>query len=297
MANPFALPGQWYKGNLHTHSNQSDGEASPQQLVDMFAERGYDFLAITDHLKLTDPAALDSKGLLLLPGSELHGGAAELGQHYHIVALGLSAPVEYPAAASAQDIINAAREVAEFCFVAHPSWSSLTFADLLPLEGHLGIEVYNTTCHHGIGRGVSSVQWDDLLGRGQRLLGFAVDDAHLHYPDALGGWVMVKAEACTTEALLAALQDGHFYASTGPVFESLTLTADRLQVRCSPVQEIRMICPKAGHGNTSFRLGRPGPYTEAEFGLRPEWGVVRVEIMDDQGRFAWSNPFWLQDEA
>lgn len=295
MPNPFAVPGQWYKGNLHTHSNESDGVASPQQLVDMYAERNYDFLAITDHLKLTDPTPLDPKGLLLLPGSELHGGAAELGQHYHVVAIGLRAPVAYPAAASVQEILAAAREQAELCFVAHPSWSSLTFADLLPLEGHVGIEVYNTTCHHGIGRGVSSTQWDDLLARGQRLLGLAVDDAHLHYPDTMGGWVMVKAAACTAPAILAALKQGHFYASTGPVLEDLSVTGDRLQVRCSPVQEIRLICPRAGHGNTSFRLGWPGPYTEAEFSVRPEWGVVRVEIVDSRGRLAWSNPLWFAD--
>lgn len=294
MSNPFVLPGQWYKGNLHTHSNESDGESSPQQLVDMFAERGYDFLSITDHWKLTDPTPLDAKGLLLIPGSELNGGQAELGQDYHIVAVGLRAPVEHPREASAQEIINAARLQTEAVWVAHPSWSSLTYQDLLPLEGHLGIEVYNTTCHHGIGRGVSANQWDELLVRGQRPLGLAVDDAHLHYPDALGGWIMVKAEACTQEAILAALVQGNFYATTGPTFEHIALVEGKLEVRCSPVQEIRVVCPKPGTGHTSFRLGRPGPFTEARFEVGDYWGLFRVEIMDAQGRVAWSNPFWME---
>jgi hypothetical protein len=293
MANPFTLLGQWYKGNLHTHSTESDGQASPQQLVDMYAENAYDFLAITDHVKLTDPAALDAKGLLLIPGSELHGGQAELGQHYHIVVLGLREPVTYPETATAQEIIEAALAQGELCFVAHPSWSSLTYLDLLPLRGHIGLEVYNTTCHHGIGRGESAVQWDALLARGKRLLGLAVDDAHLHYPDAIAGWVMVKAEACTAAAILGAVKQGHFYATTGPTLETVEVRDDRLHVKCSPAQEIRVICPQPGHGSTSYRLGRRGPFTEAEFAVRQTWGVVRVEVMDGRGRMAWSNPIWL----
>ena len=30
FANPFARPGQWFKGNLHIHSTVSDGERTPE---------------------------------------------------------------------------------------------------------------------------------------------------------------------------------------------------------------------------------------------------------------------------
>lgn len=293
MVNAFPQTGEWYKGNLHTHSTESDGQASPQQLVDIYAENAYDFLAITDHMQLTDTTGLDARGLLLIPGSELHGGQGELGQHYHVVALGLREAVSFGEDATAQQVVEAALAKAELCFIAHPSWSSLTYADLLPLHGHVGLEVYNTTCHHGIGRGESAVQWDALLARGQRLLGLAVDDAHLHYPDAISGWVMVKAAECSESALLAALKRGDFYSSTGPTLEAVEFQDDRLCVRCSPAQEIRVICPKPGHGSTSYRLGRPGPFTEAEFAVREAWEVVRIEVVDARGRVAWSNPIWF----
>ncbi|NPV48688.1 MAG: CehA/McbA family metallohydrolase [Armatimonadetes bacterium] len=293
MIAPFSLAGEWYKGNLHTHSTESDGQASPQQLVDIYAENAYDFLAITDHMRLTDTTGLEARGMVLIPGSELHGGQGELGQHYHVVALGVREPISFAADATAQQVMEAATARSELCFVAHPSWSSLTYRDLLSLPDHLGIEVYNTTCHHGIGRGESAVQWDDLLARGQRLLGLAVDDAHLHYPDAIGGWVMVKAPERSEAALLTALRQGHFYSSTGPTIEMLESEEDRLYVKCSPVQEIRVICPKPGHGSTSYRLGRPGPFTEAEFAVREAWEVVRVEVVDARGRVAWSNPIWF----
>lgn len=288
---PFGRAGQWYKGNLHTHSNQSDGEPSPQQIVDIYAESGYDFLAITDHNQLTDVSSLETRGLLLIPGSEINGGTAELGQQYHVVALGLRKPVEAGADNSIQEIIDASLAAGEVCWVAHPGWSSLTSRDLQDLQGHLGIEVYNTTCHHGIGRGESSVQWDELLARGQHLLGLAVDDAHWHYPDAIGGWVMVRAEACTQPEILQALREGSFYATNGPLIHDLRVTDGKLHIQCSPATEVRLINPLPGRGLTTWRLANPGPFTETYFPVPNAATVVRVEVVDSQGRKAWSNPF------
>ena len=36
---PFSLPGHWYKGNLHTHTTQSDGDATPEQAVAWYGDR------------------------------------------------------------------------------------------------------------------------------------------------------------------------------------------------------------------------------------------------------------------
>ncbi|NUM55615.1 MAG: hypothetical protein HUU46_18370 [Candidatus Hydrogenedentes bacterium] len=40
---------RWYKGNTHTHTLWSDGDAAPELAVDWYKERDYDFLSITDH--------------------------------------------------------------------------------------------------------------------------------------------------------------------------------------------------------------------------------------------------------
>lgn len=291
MHNPFAQAGQWFKGNLHTHSSNSDGTPSPQQIVDLYAEHSYDFLSITDHWRLTDPTELQSQGLLLIPGSELNGGRAELGQDYHLVALGLR---EMPAAVremSIQELIEASLAAGEVCWIAHPSWSSLSYTDLLPLRGHLGIEIYNTTCHRGIGRGESAVQYDELLVRGQRPLALAVDDAHWHCPDDLGGWVNVRAAECTQEAILAALKAGDFYASSGPSIENVEFTESSVRVTCSPAQELRLINPRPGMGATSCRVRDAGPFTSYEFARPANWELARLEVIDPSGRKAWTNPF------
>ena len=39
----------WYKGNIHTHTTKSDGDADPEVVVNWFMEHGYDFLVLSDH--------------------------------------------------------------------------------------------------------------------------------------------------------------------------------------------------------------------------------------------------------
>lgn len=291
MTHPFTAPGAWLKGNLHCHSNQSDGQPSPQQIVDIYAEHGYGFLTIADHNRLTDVSLLDAKGLTLIPGCELNGGKGELGQHYHLVVIGQHREVKPSPEMSAQDLIDLAHTAGELCWIAHPSWSSLTSTDLLPLEGIIGIEVYNTTCHHGIGRGESVVQWDELWACGRRPLGLAVDDAHWHYPDAIGGWIWVKSAGRAMADILAAIRDGMFYASTGPVIHALEFDGRQMKLECTPAQEVRVVNPRPGTGWTSHRLGRPGPYTQVEWAIPDAWDMVRVEVVDERGRRAWTNPF------
>lgn len=45
---------RWWKGNLHTHSLWSDGDEFPEMIADWYAQRGYNFLALTDHNLLSD---------------------------------------------------------------------------------------------------------------------------------------------------------------------------------------------------------------------------------------------------
>ena len=45
---------KWWKGNLHTHSLWSDGDEFPEMIASWYAERDYNFLALTDHNVLSD---------------------------------------------------------------------------------------------------------------------------------------------------------------------------------------------------------------------------------------------------
>ena len=45
---------RWLKGNTHTHTIWSDGNAPPEQVVEYYDERGYDFLCLSEHNIVAD---------------------------------------------------------------------------------------------------------------------------------------------------------------------------------------------------------------------------------------------------
>jgi hypothetical protein len=45
---------RWYKGNLHTHSLWSDGDDFPEMIAQWYRDRGYNFLALSDHNVLSE---------------------------------------------------------------------------------------------------------------------------------------------------------------------------------------------------------------------------------------------------
>jgi len=42
-----------YRGNIHTHTTESDGDAEPEKVVEWYNNHGYDFLVLSDHNHLT----------------------------------------------------------------------------------------------------------------------------------------------------------------------------------------------------------------------------------------------------
>lgn len=64
------------KGGLHIHTNCSDGALTPQEIADAYEERGYDFIAFTDHDYLLKPNyreiyAQVKSGMIIFHGIEL----------------------------------------------------------------------------------------------------------------------------------------------------------------------------------------------------------------------------------
>ncbi len=287
--NPFTAPGHWYKGNLHTHTTESDGAYRPEEAIRLFQDAGYDFLSITDHGKVTIPDQ-SAHGILMLLGIELAGDRSDLGESYHILGFGLTESGEPPRDITVAGAIEWIRAHEGEAVIAHPYWSGLVASDLMKWTGMLGVEVFNRTCHVLLGKGLSSVQWDDLLARRVRAWGFAVDDCHGR-DDAALAWVMVKAPELSRHAIMASLRDGLFYSSCGPEFRHLDLTNGVLTVHTSPVVEINFI-------GTAWRgdhcVAGPGfPLTEARYTLTGDESYLRVECRDALGRWAWTNPIIL----
>lgn len=301
MESPFAKPGRFWRGNLHTHSTRSDGLRSPEEVCRFYEAAGYDFLALTDHFlerygwPMTDTRPFRSPALTTLIGAELHPvvDRMELGNHWHLVAVGL--PLDFAPAEPAEtgpELARRALAAGAFVVAAHPQWFGMTERDMLALGPIHALELFNASAGDDNDCAESVYMLDLMLARGRRLFGCATDDAHfvLNTRDRLTGWVMVRAEVCAPEELLAALKRGDFYSSTGPAILDLLVTpGERLWVRCSPANRVFLIGGPACYAT----VGEQG-VTEAEFDLR-DWpdAYARVLVRDDAGRKAWTNPIWF----
>ena len=87
--NPFKQSGQWYRGNTHSHSTESDGRLPMADRFAAYREAGYDFLVLTDHRKVNDVSAHSRDGFLAISGSEVHPNNPYGGDTYHIVGINL----------------------------------------------------------------------------------------------------------------------------------------------------------------------------------------------------------------
>lgn len=304
MIDTFTAPGRFWRGNLHCHSDRSDGALPPEEVCRRYAAEGYDFLALTDHFvgrygyPITDTLACRSAHFTTLLGAELHSGALENGELWHILAVGLPAdftpsasPDFKPVAGQETGPELAARAAAAGAFVAiaHPHWSGLSLSDARSLTAAHAVEIYNHGCAMGADRGDGAVIADLLLTEGRRLSLIATDDAHFTEPDHFGGWVMVKAPENTPEALLAALKAGHFYASQGPDFRAIRFDGTAIEVDSSAVVSVIV------QGQASAAVARHGvSMTRARIDLDARLAAspwLRVTVIDAAGRRAWSNPF------
>lgn len=48
-AQSSAASPQWFRGQFHTHSYWSDGQAFPEQAIEAYKQRGYNFMCLSDH--------------------------------------------------------------------------------------------------------------------------------------------------------------------------------------------------------------------------------------------------------
>lgn len=295
----FSAPGRFWKGNIHTHTNATDGALGVAEVCATYREAGYDFLAITDHFlpkygfPIVDTRPFRAPGFTTILGAELHAPATALGEMWHILAVGL--PLDFartPASETGPELAARALAAGAFVAIPHPGWYSLSLADAQTLPGAHAVEVYNHTSQVRTERGDGVYLADQLLAAGRMINLIAVDDAHFKSPDAFGGWVMVKAEANEPDALLAALKAGHFYATQGPLIHDIRWEADAVEVTCSAAASI-MVLGRGSRADQSVGLCQ----TRARLSLKAlkGGGFARVVVADAAGRRAWANPVRLPD--
>jgi hypothetical protein len=304
--NAFSNPGKFFRGNIHTHSNLSDGALSVAEVCRRYQNEGYDFLSLTEHFlgqydyPIADTTPFQTDNFITILGAELHSGAMENGELWHILAVGLpkdfkpsNSPEFYPITdqETGPQIAQRAVDAGAFVTIAHPEWSVMSEADAASITSAHAVEVYNHGSEVECDRGRGLHTADLLLSSGRKISFIATDDAHFRTGnlDAFGGWVMVKAEENTPELILDALKTGANYSSTGPDFYDLTVEDHQICIKSSPVSAI--IVQGAGC-RTLSELGSDLTNVTLPFQWPDDAKWLRVTLIDKNGKKAWSNPIW-----
>lgn len=275
----------WLRGNLHTHTTESDGEKSPQEVVDIFAGLKYDFLMLSDHDKVTPVDKLDTKGMTLISGNEI----SAKGPHM----LHVGAKTVVPPNRDRQVVIDQVGKEGGFTVFNHPNWQrTYNHCPLEVLEkcqGYTGIEIFNGVIIYLDGDELATNKWDRLLAQGKRIYGFATDDSH-KYPDHAGaGWVMVQSASRAADDIVAAMQTGRFYASTGVTVDAIEVNGLTAKVRAENAQKIRVV---ADNGRVLQNV--PGPATEFTADPHGKYTYIRFEFYGSGDAMAWLQPMFLE---
>lgn len=277
----------FFKGNTHAHSTRSDGERSPEAVMELYREAGYDFLALTDHWRVGE--AGEWKGMLTLPGVEYDFDFST--QVLHLVCLfedaaharGISRAMTH------REVIDRVNAVGGVPIAAHPAWSLNTHDFLMSLDGVALAEVYNTLSDEPFNgpRGNAEGILDVTAANGKLFNLVAADDSHSYRGEQCVSYVMVQAAALGVREILDALKAGRFYASQGPRFEDIEVGGGGIVVRTSPVSRITFC------SNQYWAAGRCQSgegLTEAVYRAQPGERYVRIVVTDAAGRKAWCNP-------
>ena len=279
---------KYYKVGLHIHSSRSDGDESPERVVQIYKEHGYDAIALTDHWKVSENGMQD--GMLMLAGCEYNNqGHDAVSGVTHILGLGMQYDPQVSREDPRQTVVDKIIAAGGLAVLAHPAWSMNTLKDARELKGIFTTEMYNAVSEaHMSVRPISDYFVDICANNGIYYNLLATDDAHYYDgSDECKGWVMVQAEELTHEALMQALREGNYYASTGPEM-SVTRQGNKLIVDCSPCKYVAALSNLAW---ARYRVLRGDAVTHYEYEFKDNEPWVRIQAMDANGKFAWSNIF------
>ena len=279
--------GVWLRGNLHMHTTRSDGRLSYEDAVARYEQAGYDFIAVTDHWVRSEKGTT-AGGMLLLSGCEYNIGETVQEGVYHIIGVGMErAPVLEHTEKSPQQIIDEIRAAGGVAILAHPAWSLNSAENVARLTGLCGTENYNTTSAVPPNvRPYSGLFVDQLAAMGVLLPCMGADDAHRYVNDATVCSIMVHAREKSHEAVMEAIRAGDFYATMGPSV-ALTVENGEAVVTCSPAAQVEFHSDAVWNDR---RVTQGEGITTARCRLLPFETFVRAEVVDSEGRRAFSSP-------
>lgn len=322
--------GQFYKANLHCHSNVSDGKLSPEEIKKIYKEKGYSIVAYTDHEVLVPHSELTDDDFLAMHGYEL--AVPDTNEeipypkrkicHMCFVALDPDNVQQvcyhrtkylYANAANQRDIIKfdenepdferehthkcintmmkKGRDSGFFVTYNHPGWTLENYTDYIGYNHMHAMEICNNGCLVSGYVDYNEKEYDDMLRAGKRIYCIATDDNHNSRNDSFGAWTMIKADNLEYKSVAQALLKGNFYSSQGPEIYELWVEKGKICIKCS---EVRRIVLNTDSRHVADVTACDGEFVRyAEFDILPDDIYVRITLTDYEGKHANTNAYFI----
>ncbi|MEO0564670.1 MAG: CehA/McbA family metallohydrolase, partial [Chloroflexota bacterium] len=213
----------WYRGDLHSHTNHTDGALEVAELAQYARDFNLDFLALTDHNTISPLAEFHTYA-----GDDfLTIGGMELTTYYgHCLALGISQWQEWRLldGASIETLAQRVLDTSALFVIAHPmsigdpqcTGCRWEFETMMPGIAP-AVEIWNGRWDERNAEAVAL--YYSWLNEGHQLVCTAGTDLHTYPPPNVTGAAvnMVYAEHFTVEGVLNGIRKGNNYLTAGPL--------------------------------------------------------------------------------
>ncbi len=325
----------FYKGNMHCHSSLSDGHFSPEELKELYKERGYSFVAFTDHEHINNNSHLDDDEFITLTSGEfaikqfptestmknfnmkvchLNFYAKEQNNDYTFCYNSLAdhfsrserRPLikrpdkDYERVYGKEGItklIEDANDHGFFVCYNHPRWSLENYRDYSGYDGLWGVEIYNHGCFVDGLYDYDINVVDDMLRDGKRVFASCGDDNHnRHKPDRL-----LSSFGAFVMVNAESLKYENIIGGllSGSFYSSMAPIIYSLYAEDGRVY---VKCSDAVRINYSTRGRRvqsacspDGRLNEAVFDIKDTDGYFRIDIIDKEGKRANTQAYFINE--
>lgn len=286
LDSPYQKKKYVFKGQLHVHSNRSDGKHPPRQVMGFYYRAGYNFMVFTEHNKRgrRDVPSVryqsPYRNFLVIPGFEIFSEGNKRPNFYrhHILGIGLT---EIPEMRGAQYVINQINKNGGIPILCHPEWRGgfhYTIGTLEKLKGYHHVE--------------RTVKWDYLLSKGRKVFMVHTDDFHsMRHRRFNKGFVMVYSNKLGERNILENLKKGNFYTSNGALIKEIKVENDRVTITAPRKSFISFYC------FAGCRVYYKKNTTSAAYKIVGNESYIRARVryrINGKYKYAYTNPIFIK---
>ena len=304
----------WYSADLHHHSDVLDGFTDPEHVLRSELAAGVDITFLSDHDSVINNRAMQTlsaaRGVQFMPGTEMSPSWA----HFNAYPVDDGKAIDIDTGqASVQEIFAAARRMGADVIEANHPYNAYGYFTALENNAVPGgyaagfdlVEIVSGA--HDDNRKTLARVWQ-MWNEGKRAYLAGGSDVHDVWLEASGSartYVHVDG-ALSIDKFVAALKAGHAYASQGPlVFPEIVFGSEI--AHAAGTELVLAYTVQAVSGLRSVQLIERGNELQTrnfagengaialQFSVRPEADTWYSLVIEDLlGRFAYSNPVWVQ---